>query len=141
MICPHCGAKAPPVKGVCSGCGQSLAPPSATVVTGVLTPLPGPSDEPRESDDTTGYPDLGVTRMSMPRDDLDVTNFSPAGPAHADDATYIPSANKPSQATGPLTIGQRFGPRYQIIRLLGIGGMGAVYQAWDAELDVVVAVK
>lgn len=40
-----------------------------------------------------------------------------------------------------MAIGQKFGPRYQIISLLGMGGMGAVYQAWDAELDLVVAVK
>jgi serine/threonine protein kinase/Flp pilus assembly protein TadD len=43
--------------------------------------------------------------------------------------------------TGPLEIGQSFGPRYHIIRLLGLGGMGAVYQAWDAELGVAVAIK
>jgi len=34
-----------------------------------------------------------------------------------------------------------FGSRYHIIRVLGIGGMGAVYQAWDAELGVAVAIK
>src|SRR5262245_39667484 len=43
-------------------------------------------------------------------------------------------------ATGPLTLGQTFG-RYHIIKLLGIGGMGAVYQAWDQELGIAVAVK
>src|SRR6185503_7745076 len=40
-----------------------------------------------------------------------------------------------------LEVGQAFGPRYHIIRMLGIGGMGAVYQGWDAELSVAVAIK
>jgi tetratricopeptide (TPR) repeat protein len=43
--------------------------------------------------------------------------------------------------SGPLEVGQDFGPRYHIIRILGVGGMGAVYQAWDAELTEAVAVK
>ena len=43
--------------------------------------------------------------------------------------------------TGPLTPGQAFGSRYRIMRPLGIGGMGAVYQAWDADLGVAVAIK
>ena len=42
---------------------------------------------------------------------------------------------------GPLKPGEPFGTRYHIIRLLGIGGMGAVYQAWDSELGVAVAIK
>jgi len=44
-------------------------------------------------------------------------------------------------AAGPLSPGQTFGPRYRIIRLLGMGGMGAVYEAWDAELGLAVAIK
>ena len=47
---------------------------------------------------------------------------------------------QPEEGGGPLAVGEQFG-RYTIIRLLGIGGMGAVYQAWDEELEVVVAVK
>ena len=58
-----------------------------------------------------------------------------------DDVTRAPEANRPSASAGPLAIGQRFGPRYRIVKLLGIGGMGAVYQAWDSELEVVVALK
>jgi eukaryotic-like serine/threonine-protein kinase len=47
----------------------------------------------------------------------------------------------PIQQNVGLTVGQNFGSRYHIIRVLGVGGMGAVYQAWDQTLEVAVALK
>ncbi len=46
-----------------------------------------------------------------------------------------------ARARGPLEVGRQFGSRYHILKQLGVGGMGAVYQAWDAELGVAVALK
>ena len=61
------------------------------------------------------------------------------------DHTTISSARSaPAAATGedgPLTPGKPFGTRYHIIRTRGVGGMGAVYHAWDTELAEAVAIK
>jgi serine/threonine-protein kinase len=46
-----------------------------------------------------------------------------------------------SGTTMVLVPGQTFGNRYQIISLLGAGGMGAVYHVWDVELNMSLALK
>ena len=43
--------------------------------------------------------------------------------------------------TPALAPGQAFGPRYQVTRVVGEGGMGAVYEAFDKELGLSVALK
>jgi len=49
-----------------------------------------------------------------------------------------PPKQRPAEG---LAIGQRFQGKYEILRLLGVGGMGRVYQARHCELDTLVAIK
>ena len=57
------------------------------------------------------------------------------------DALTGAASGEPGRFASLLNVGQNFGTRYHIIRLLGTGGMGSVYQAWDQVLEVAVAVK
>src|SRR5262245_10161412 len=121
MVCPRCGKSTPASANQCRACGAAFA--QTNVATDVV-PF-----------DTTGLPP-GATFGASPG--------STAGGQTTAYATSQSGSGEPPMvpaAAGPLKVGQSFSPRYHIIKLLGAGGMGAVYQAWDSELSVAVAVK
>ncbi|MEZ5288694.1 MAG: serine/threonine-protein kinase [Vicinamibacterales bacterium] len=114
--CPACHAAVEADHVYCAYCGSRLRPTEGA-------PASGPHD------DTVAAPP-----------DAERTGLSDAG-----DGAVPPPDPRPRSAeeaaSQHMRPGDRFGPRYRITRLLGIGGMGAVYQAWDSELSVDVAIK
>jgi tetratricopeptide (TPR) repeat protein/tRNA A-37 threonylcarbamoyl transferase component Bud32 len=116
-VCRVCGTQLPPQAARCPACQQ----PVSSVSSSAPTLPPEAPDQP---------PSPGAGR----------TTPDPAAATRIAGIDTAPLPADPAQ-TGPLAPGQSFGRRYHIKRLLGIGGMGAVYQAWDVELGVDVAIK
>ena len=63
---------------------------------------------------------------------------SPRTVAELEAAFAADAADAPS---GPLRLGQDFGTRYTVLKLVGQGGMGFVYEALDRDLGIAVALK
>ncbi len=154
MRCPACGIEIPASSHRCPNCqaplqrgvaAAVLTPPPEDAATRIAVPA--------MATDTTGLPPSGQTEPSFDQPTIvgvgarpdvfgDVTTMAPAStdqdtqtraavtPRQSNAAgtrrQSAPSAASDSEDTGPLKPGKPFGSRYHIIRLLGLGGMGAL---------------
>ena len=128
MICPSCGFDDPEKNGICGRCGADL--PSSedagdhTIVF---------NDDEEEQVPHGHEHDHTIDLDHLEGMESDHTLDTPA-PASA-------GGTMSDGQAGPLNIGESFGDRYRIDKLLGFGGMGAVYKAWDTQVDIPVALK